>query len=312
MNRICSFLGTIVLLFVLIMTPALGYAEGDASESSAEILKSLLQDLDDAIEDGDQRMVAHPKFIKKLRSLVQRYQAKLREVFLYDDFSDGDYTHYPVWTVRSGSFAVTADHRLRSQVIANRPPVRERPEEQSGAKEEALNLILKGILEATSDRKDSQGPPSEKNRDTNLRAAVIETSVPIASAFEVDISLVAEADWGSMEIVLQGGDPAQPRYRLVYQASPSQVRPMEVIRDSEGRRYVIQAASKYPVLEDGIKHRLQWIRGINGDMMVMVDGKTVLSTVELYYRDQFSGLALINRGGTYEWDSIKVLQPPKK
>ena len=40
-----------------------------------------------------------------------------------------------------------------------------------------------------------------------------------------------------------------------------------------------------------------------------VDGQEILQTVEVYYRDVFSGLALINKGGTYAWDSVKAMSP---
>ena len=43
-------------------------------------------------------------------------------------------------------------------------------------------------------------------------------------------------------------------------------------------------------------------------MRVIVDGKEALSTYENYYRSTFSGLALVNKGGTYEWGPITVLQ----
>ena len=43
-------------------------------------------------------------------------------------------------------------------------------------------------------------------------------------------------------------------------------------------------------------------------MQVLVDGREVLSTVELFYRDEFAGLRLVNRGGIYEWGPILVQQ----
>jgi hypothetical protein len=45
-----------------------------------------------------------------------------------------------------------------------------------------------------------------------------------------------------------------------------------------------------------------------GRMHVIVDGKEVLSTHEIFYRDTFRGLALVNGGGLYEWGPIGVFQ----
>ena len=120
---------------------------------------------------------------------------------------------------------------------------------------------------------------------------------------------MAEPSQGGMELVLMGGSPAQNLYRLVYNASPSKDRPMQIIREKGGRSYIIDMANDYPLLEDGALHRIQWTRDVNGNMLVMVDGKTVISTVELFYRDAFTGFALANAGGIWEWDSVKILQP---
>ena len=46
-------------------------------------------------------------------------------------------------------------------------------------------------------------------------------------------------------------------------------------------------------------------------MKVLVDGQEIITTVEIFYQDEFGGLGLVNRGGTYEWGPIKVLQAPK-
>ena len=111
-----------------------------------------------------------------------------------------------------------------------------------------------------------------------------------------------------MEVMLMGGNPAVPRYRLVYHAAPSNTRPIEIIRERGGRQYTIESATQFPNLDDGAPHRIQWVRDDTGNMRVLVDDKEVLSTVEFYYRDDFSGLTLVNRGGDYEWGPIQVLQ----
>ncbi len=46
-------------------------------------------------------------------------------------------------------------------------------------------------------------------------------------------------------------------------------------------------------------------------MRVLVDGEEVLSTVEVFYKDAFAGLQLVNRGGIYEWGPIRIMEAPK-
>jgi hypothetical protein len=43
-------------------------------------------------------------------------------------------------------------------------------------------------------------------------------------------------------------------------------------------------------------------------MKVLVDGKEVLSTVEIFYTKGFSGISLVNKGGIYEWGPINILE----
>ncbi len=309
MNRAMKAVVQCVLIIGLIISPAMGTAAADTSESHAETLQLLINDIEKAIADADNRMVAHPSFLDELRALVQTYKAKIREVFFSDDFSDGNYTQVPKWTVESGRFKVTSNQRLYCQV--KEKPARASQNKQGTGDQgrDVFGLILKGVLDATTEDSTSQESTPTQNKKEYEKRAFIKTNCTIAPAFEVDVSIRAEPSQGAMELVLLGGKPAQPRYRLVYNASPSQDRPIQIIRERGGRSYVIETATKYPMLEDSNTHRIQWIRNTQGDMSVLVDGQPVLSTVELFYRDQFSGFGLANQGGTFQWNSVRILQP---
>jgi|Deesub1362B_J571_1020462.scaffolds.fasta_scaffold04133_5 hypothetical protein len=283
-------------LTILACGPSPLFGQGTPPDPNREALESLLDDLDKAIEDADQRMIAHPRFLDELRQLVARYRAKLREVFLFDDFSDGDYTQNPTWVVDSGRFRVTPLQRLKSRVRVLRPVSTTEEQEELGP----LGIILQEVLRPTQ----REGTPTEPKQ------AVIHTAARISSDFEVDLSLLSRSTWGAMEVVLLGGTPPTPRYRLVYHAAPSAERPIQIIRQRGSKSYLIEDATKWPDLDDGAIHRLQWIRDTDGTMRVLVDGEEVLRTVELYYRGDFSGIALVNRGGVYEWDAIQVLKAP--
>jgi len=294
-HMICLFL----FLWLMALPPVPARA-GTSQDPNREALKSLLHDLQKSIDDADRRMVAHPRFIEELQALVDRYKAGLREVFLDEDFADGNYTKDPEWVVKAGRFKITPSHTLWSRVRADRPyqaaPSRE--------DEEPLSIILKEIARSRHKKK------HDRRTSRVEEEASIRTLVRIGPAFEVDFSFASESEWGSMEVVLLGGSPAVPRYRLIYQAAPSRARPIEIVRDRGSRRYIIESAIQYPALDDGTPHRVQWIRDAEGKMRVIVDGAEVLSTVELFYRGDFAGLMLVNRGGTYELESIKVLQAP--
>ena len=221
---ICLFL----FLWLMALPPVM--ARADASQdSNREALKSLLDELQNTIHEADKRMVAHPRFIEELQTLVDRYRARLREVFLYEDFTDGDYTKNPEWIVENGQFRITPGHTLWCRVVA------ERSSQAASSKEdeEPLSIILKEIVRSRNKKK------QEKRPEQVQKEAGIRTLVRIGPVFEVDFSFVSESEWGSMEVVLLGGNPAVPRYRLIYQAAPSQTRPIEIVRQRGSRLYTI-------------------------------------------------------------------------
>jgi len=271
-------------------------------DPNRKALVNLLDELERKINDADKRMVAHPNFLKDLQVLIKKYRSTLRNIFLKENFSDGDYTKEPKWEVVSGQFKITPSKRLWNTVIE------ERPVEKPAAKKkpDLFGILLQEVLKPTSDKEEEAAPTPE------IKAASIRTKVKIGPAFEVDISMVSESQRGSMEIVLLGGEKRIPLYRMVYNASPSSERPIQIFRERNSRSYLIDEAVKYPSLDDGVLHRLQWIRDTQGNMKVLVDGKEVLSTVEVFYKKNFSGLAIINSGGTYEWGPINIFEAPRK
>ncbi len=286
-----------LLFLFLIGLPYPARARTSADPNRAA-LKGLIEDLQKAINDADRRMIAHPRFLDELRVLVRKYRRRLRDVYLEETFSDGNYTKNPRWVVTAGRFRLTPDHRLYSHVPAERPVASSREE----GEEEPIGLILKEILRSGKKKKQKkQSVPQQKT-------CAIRTLTRIGPLFEVDITVMSDSSWGAMEVVLLGGKSAVPYYRLVYQPAPSPERPIQIIRQRGSRRYIIESATRYPNLDDGSPHRIQWTRDNEGHMRVLVDGREVLSTVEVFYRKDFAGIALINRGGTYEWGPIRVLQ----
>ena len=283
----------------LLTAPSTKAQPGALPDPNREALESLLVELRDKINDADKRMVAHPRFLEELRSLIKHYKTRLREVFLYEDFADGDYTQAQLWVVKAGQFKVTPTPRLRSRVHAYRPS----PKSSSQEKNAPIGFILREIIRPGKQKKEFDVRPVPVQEE-----AVLQTLTRIGPFFELDMVFVSESTWGAMEVVLLGGSPPVPLYRLIYQAAPSKKRPIEIVRERDSRRYTIESASQYPVLDDGRPHRLQWLRNEQGHMSVLIDGQKVLSTVELFYRDDFSGLSLVNRGGIYEWGPIRILQ----
>jgi len=286
---------------------------GSPPNSEPKTLKSLLDELDQKVEHADQQMIAHPSFIKDLRELIKKYRQGVRDVFLFEDFSDGNFNANPQWIVTSGQFHITPDKRLSSSIKAPQSQSADRPEKKEKDRKvsdrEKIGVILNEILRVAGEKESSESPSPPASPES---PAVIKTMTSIPFNFEIDMDFISKSRWGSTEIVLLGGKTGKPRYRLIYQARPSDERPIEIIRERNDRQYIIESATHYPYLDDGKIHRIQWIRNQQGRMKVLVDGKTVLSTVELFYKNNFAGLAFVNHGGRYEWGPIKIFQAPPK
>ena len=273
-------------------------------------LKSMITELEEKIKSADKRMVAHPNFLQELQSLVDKYKARLRELFFRDAFDDGNFSENPKWTVRSGSFAVNEAGRLTSFVAAGgvKASPQATDENKKSVEAEAVGILLDSIFGAPKKKEPVGQAPESESRP--VEPASIYTQKGFPPAFEMTMKFKSSPE-GKMDIVLLGGQNLSPRYRLKVNADHSASEPMEVIREGGSRSFVVGAADKFPALGSGRFHTLTWIRHADGAMNVAIDGDVVLKTYEVYHRDSFTGFEITNNGGSFEWDSVEIFKPVK-
>ena len=71
-----------VILVVISLIGILISATVDA-EISDENYQSLLNELQQKVDEADKKMVAHPKFLDELRALIEKYRARIRNIFFF-------------------------------------------------------------------------------------------------------------------------------------------------------------------------------------------------------------------------------------
>jgi hypothetical protein len=302
-----SFLRLIFLIiaFSLVFTGTLPVLAEDGGkygqwQSSDDGLGNMINDLDKIMEEGTKSRAAHPGFLQDINRIIDKYRIPKKLVFFADDFANNNFTDNPTWTVKKGSFSIDRYGSLYSS-IAIRKPVTEKETEPASDGDRNLRILFGVLNELTKDENAQQG-----QGENGTNQAIITAETLIGNSFILEFSLRSEANWGSTSIgVMQGEDP-KSGYHLIYQASPAENRPMQLIKYRYGKPYIIdEVHENSPNLDDGADHTLQLLRSPNGDMVVTIDNIEVMRTSDLSFRDDFTGVVIVNNGGSYSYDNIE-------
>ena len=269
-------------------------------QPSDDNLENMINDLDTVIKEGTKSRAAHPGFLQDLNRIIDQYRIPKKLIFFADDFADNNFSENPTWTVKKGTFSIDSYGSLYSS-IAIRRPVAEKETEPESDGDRNLRILFGALNELTKGEKEQE--KQDENIDTQ---AMISSAAAIPNSFTLEFSFRSNADWGSTSIgVIQGDDP-QSGYHLVYQASPAENRPMQLIKYRYGKQYIIdEVYENSPNLDDGADHAVRLIRSPNGDMVVTIDDIEVMRTSDFSFRDDFAGVVIVNNGGSYSYDNIE-------
>ena len=298
-RQIYFLFSIVTVIFYLTVTSPIAASE----PSSNTELKAMISELENKVAVEDERLAAQFKFLEELRALIAKYKSRIKELFLSDDFKDGNYTNSPEWIVKSGSFFINESGQLSNSVVTKAIEPQERPGKDKSFEKEAIGLVLDGIF---GSKKEAEQERKSERPSQVVQPATIYSKASIDPDFEIDIEFISKSEMGEMEIILLGSDNLTPRYRLNYKKNGSQHRPIEIIRENKGRKFIIEASTKFPQIDDGTLHKIKWVRYRNGVMNVLIDNDIVLDTHEVYFKNRFTGIEIQNNGGTYQWASIDI------
>jgi hypothetical protein len=269
-------------------------------QSSDDRLKNMINDLSQIIEEGTRSRAAHPGFLQDLNRIIDQYRIPQKQIFFADDFADNNFTENPVWTVRSGGFRIDSYGSLYSSIAVHKP-IAEKETEPESEGDRNLRILFGVLNELAKDGDDQQG--QDKKAETQ---AMISSSAAIPNSFNLKFSLRSSSTWGSTSIGIVQVDDPQSGYHLIYQPTPEEDRPIQLIKYKYGKPYIIdEVHENSPNLDDGSEHTVHLNRSPNGDMVVPIDNIEVMRPSDLSYRDNFTGILIINNGGSYSYDNIE-------
>jgi hypothetical protein len=267
-------------------------------QRSDDQLKNMINDLDEVIKEGTRSRAAHPGFLHDLNRIIDQYRMPVRTILFADDFADNDFTENPSWTVRNGAFSIDSFVALYSSIPARKPPAEKETEPESEG-DRNLRILLGVLNEITKDGNEQQGQGGQTE-------ATIISAATIPNNFTLQYSFKSNSNWGSTGIGVIVGEDPHSGYHLVYRPSPGEDRPLQLIKYRYGNSYVIdEVFENSPDLDDGLEHIVKLDRSANGDMVVTIDNEEVMRTADFSNRGDFSGVAIVNNGGSYSYDNIE-------
>jgi hypothetical protein len=292
LNRVAVF----TALTLALVSPVQAQTNpGPSGESRAQ---ELVDRLKEVIRGAEEQRGANQPLVRQLRDLVRRYDWPWQVSLLYDDFRDGDYTYNPRWIVNQGEFWVTRGGGLRSNFDPEAYRMRRTSDRRSDSS--ALD-ILGDILLGGRERDVSPTQVSLKSESE------IFTRIGISNAFaaKVQLNLRSYADRNTrLEFGPFQGDDRRSGYRLAYDSGETPA--LSLLRFGSNRSGVIEMMDRSIGLDDGNTHTIEWRRSDEGEMVVLLDDKEVIRTVDRAYDDPFDGFSVVNKGGEFEIKQVSI------
>lgn len=306
------------------------YAEwrGDAAESAEEsAAQTLVRALEALIDEAERARAADPRFLQDLRDAIAAHAP--RAALIRDDFSDGDFTLAPRWTVASGDFAVDPRLGLRTVVpVAGAGAAGESEGGLTGMGKSALDAgksvldagkdVVGGVLDAGKEvvggllgegegaqdaaREEDAEPPAPEPAEIYLSE-----TIGAAFALEITLAVHGSGEGARFEIDLFQGETRGAGYRLSYLPGGDPA----LVLARFGRRGVTALGAHDGALTLDGGHVLGLTRDAEGAMTASVDGAVLIRAESRAPAGPFDGIALVNGGGDYAVREIAVYAGPR-
>jgi hypothetical protein len=277
--------------------------DGKQAPAGDSQVQGLVDELNKLIDTATSAGAAHPNFLRDLRDLAQRFDWPWRKRVLFDDFSDGNVTAGPAWTVGGAPVTVDRFDGVRFRVSMEAPQAATQTQKSSEPEDVAVQILGQLLKQRSSSSETKQQAPAPKRHEESILA----TSAATANQFALQADIVfANAVNGYIEMgVIQGTNGLGYRVGIRPAARDAAV---EILRVSSRGSGVVDsarvAAATWATQQAAQPKSVLFTRDDTGNMNVSIDGTVVLTANDRAFRDGFDGFIVRNGGGDYVVKSI--------
>lgn len=290
-----------LILAALLVAPPPG---ANAAESYNEEIQTLVDQLREITEKSRQNRAADRWLQRSLEDLVAQYDWPWREELLYEDFSDGDFSHAPQWEPVSGQFWVDPTLGLRSRVPNQRQRSEPESQQQEKQSQDVSTAILSALLqEALRSEKPTDPEPKKEERDgpAEIRLPI---QIPATFAFRAELSAHnPPSEPGMMQFGFYEEADAAWGYLITLHTGNQPVIELSMLR---GGRHTLIEEITIADLNDGQPHEIEWRKNSYGETELRLDQQTLLRGRDRDFDRGFKYLSVLNQGGDFGIRSVQL------
>jgi len=263
-------------------------------------LKDIVERMNTMLDQAEKDRAADPTLLQDLRNIAAELSGNgipvSEKQVLLDEFTDGDYTRNPAWTVGLGRYWIEENWGLRNALNETKKTSSDSSSKGNAARifGQILNQALGGSSSGTS-----------ASNNPGIQPTSIFTSAAIPNAFSIELNFSSWVNKGEFIIGPYQGSDRASGYRLSYRVGEGLALR---IKSRSGARTIAIDPGPFR-LEDKKAHTLLWTRVAGGAMQVHLDGKSILSVKDASFRDPFIGFGMATRGGDFIVKKVSVRTP---
>lgn len=256
----------------------------------------LIKDLQGLVDKAEREKLADPWFIEDLRGLISRYSETWPVVLLDHSFDSREATPKAPWQVRQGKMQMDWSRGLRSRVELSKP---------TQSDNEVVGQIIGGLLNQAL-----TGQQAATADDPTV-PAIASASLVVSNAFHLETVLTARplerSSEGGLEVGVFQKD-GNGGYRLaIAPTADGQGGSLELfVISSRGTSRLVETANFTGGFLDDQPLKLALSRDPAGRMRAALDDVELISVEDRSFRDAFSGVLIVNKGGDYALKTMQV------